>query len=181
MDKAHGGHFADHLAEQKIYNRLRRYVWWKGMRANVRRHCLVCVSRKAAGKAARPILVGRPVQHVGVDVLQLPPTVNGNRNVVVFMDYLTKWPEAFATADQTAETIARLLVEQIECSPNFLSTLMQKVCRLLKVKKLNTSGYHPQTDGLVEIFNSTLIKMMAKCASDKPMEWDRKLPYLLFA
>ena len=47
--------------------------------------------------------------------LQLPRTVNGNQYVIVFMDYLTKWPEAFAAADQTAETIACLFVEQIVC------------------------------------------------------------------
>jgi len=29
------------------------------------------------------------------------------------MDYLTKWPEVFAVHDQTAATIARLLVEEI--------------------------------------------------------------------
>ena len=29
------------------------------------------------------------------------------------MDYLTKWPEVFAVKDQTAATIATLLVEQI--------------------------------------------------------------------
>lgn len=115
-----------------------------------------------------------------------------NRYVVVFMDYLTKWPEAYATSDQTAKTNSTF-VEQIVChhgipqellsdrGQNFLSTLMQEVCRLLQVKKLNTSGYHPQTDGLVEKFNSTLIEMIAKCASDKPLDWDTRLPYLLFA
>jgi len=29
------------------------------------------------------------------------------------MDYLTKWPEVFAVPDQTAATIAQLLVEEI--------------------------------------------------------------------
>ena len=61
-----------------------------------------------------------------------------------------------------------------------MSNLMQEVCRLLKVEKLNTSGYHPQTDSLVEKFNSTLIEMVAKCASDKSLEWECKLPHLLF-
>lgn len=37
----------------------------------------------------------------------------GNRYAVVSMDYLTKWPEVFVTADQTAPTIARLFVEEI--------------------------------------------------------------------
>ncbi|MCG8624861.1 MAG: hypothetical protein MJE68_23040 [Proteobacteria bacterium] len=47
--------------------------------------------------------------------MKLPQTTSGNRYVVVFIDYLTKWPEAFAIPDQRAETIARLLCEQIIC------------------------------------------------------------------
>ena len=200
LEEAHGGCFAGHFSENKVYDRLRRYAWWKGMRADVRRYCrgcLVCVSRRGPGKGLRPplhpIAVGEPFHRVAVDVLQLPKTVNGNQYVIVFMDYLTKWPEAFAAADQTAETIARLFVEQIICrhgipqellsdrGQNFLSNLIQEICKVLQVKKLNTSGYHPQTDGLVEKFNSTLIEMIAKCAAEKPLEWDVKLPYLLFA
>ena len=200
MEETHGGIFAGHFAEKKVYDRLRRYVWWPGMRADIRRHCrgcLVCATRKGSRRTYKPPLtpipVGGPFHRVAVDILQLPQTVNGNCYVAVFMDYMTKWPEAFAIADQTAETIAKLFVEQIVCrhgipeellsdrGANFLSTLMQEVCKLLRVKKLNTSGYHPQTDGLVEKFNSTLINMIAKCSEDNPCEWDSKLPYVLFA
>ena len=49
------------------------------------------------------------------------------------------------------------------------------------MKKINTSGYHPQTDGLVERFNSTIQGMIAKSTDPNGMEWDRKLPLLLFA
>ena len=31
------------------------------------------------------------------------------------MDYLTKWPEVFAVPDQTALTIAQLLVDEVIC------------------------------------------------------------------
>lgn len=107
------------------------------------------------------------------------------------MDYLTKWPEAFAIPDQKAETIARLFVDHIVCQhgipeellsdrgTNFMSSLMLDVCNLLGVKKLNTSGYHPQTDGLVEKFNSTLINMILKSSETYPCEWDTKLPHLI--
>ncbi len=53
--------------------------------------------------------------HEIVDVIQFPPTYDGNRYAVVFMDYLTKWPEVYPTSDQTAETIAKLFVEKIVC------------------------------------------------------------------
>lgn len=39
LHEAHAGCFAAHFAEKKVYDRLRRGVWWKGMKADVRRHC----------------------------------------------------------------------------------------------------------------------------------------------
>ena len=59
------------------------------------------------------IPVGGQIDRVGVDVLQLPITKRGNKYVVVFVDYLSKWPEVFATQDQTTPTIAKLLVEEV--------------------------------------------------------------------
>jgi len=120
--------------------------------------------------------VGGPFERVGVDILEMPPTEKENRYIVVFMDYLTKWVEAFPTADQTSETIARLLVERVICQhgapkellsdrgPNLLSSLILDICNLMGMKKTNTTAYHPQTDGLVENFNSTLRAMIAKHA-----------------
>ena len=110
-----------------------------------------------------------------------------------FVDYLTKWVEAFPVADQCAETIARLFVNNIICrhgvpeqllsdrGANFLSELIQDICKILGTEKINTSGYHPQTDGLVEKFNSTLINMIAKCCEVNRHDWDQHLPFLLFA
>ena len=76
----------------------------------------MCASRSGSKKRCRPELQPIPVgpfHCVGVDVLQLPLTHDGNKYVVVFMDYLTKWAECFATPDQSALTIARLFVEQV--------------------------------------------------------------------
>ena len=56
---------------------------------------------------------------------------------------------------------------------------MLETCQLLGVKKINTSGYHTQSDGLVEKFNSTLISMIAKSCDVHDRDWDVRLPYLL--
>ena len=73
----------------------------------------------------------------------------------MFVGYLTKWPEVFATSDQTPLTIAKLFVEQIVCHHEvpaqllsdrgaaFLSHLLMEICELLGVEKLNTTAYHP--------------------------------------
>ena len=141
------------------------------------RGCLACASR-SVGRPVKPLLtpipVGGPFDPVGVDVLQLPLTQQGNRYAVVFMDYLTKWPEVFAVPDQTALTRARLLVEQVisrhgvpsqllsDRGTVFLSNLLRELCTVMGIKKVNTTAYHPQTDGLVECFNHTLTGMLAK-------------------
>lgn len=104
--------------------------------------------------------------------------------MIVFADYLTKWVEAFAVADQSAETVARLLVEEVFCrhgapaellsdrGANFLSELVAEVCKQLQIKKVNTN---------VEKFNSTLIGMISKVAEGPGRDWDGHLPFLLFS
>ena len=64
---------------------------------------------------------------------------------------------------------------------NFLSELIIELCSLIGIKKINTSGYHPQTDGLVEKFNTTLQGMIAKCSDRNITEWDKQLPFFFFA
>ena len=103
--------------------------------------------------------------------------------------------EAFATSNQQLATIALpayWLKTYIVCrhgvheellsdrGSNFLSDLILELCCVLGMK-INTSGYHPQTDGLVEKFNSTILAMLAICTDGSIIEWDKKLPFVLFA
>jgi transposase InsO family protein len=105
-----------------------------------------------------PIPVENAFNRHAVDCVGPFPLSNaGNRYVVVFTEYLTQWPEAFAVTD--APTIACLLVNHIitthgaprtllsDQGTNFLSSLVRSVCDLLNTKKVNTTAYHLQTDG----------------------------------
>ncbi len=107
------------MRDAKIYSELKRHYWWPGMRADIgrwSRGCLICATHsteRAIRPPLTPIPVNGPFDRVGVDVIQFPCSSDGNKYAVVFVDYLTKWPEVFAVPDQTAATVAGLLVEQI--------------------------------------------------------------------
>ena len=106
--------------------------------------------------------------------MELPTTDQGNRYVLVFQDFLTKWPLVYPMPDQKSLRISKLLVNEVipqfgvpECllsdrGTNLLSHLMTDVCKLLGIRKLNTTSHHPQCDGMVERFNQTLKTMLRK-------------------
>ncbi len=108
------------------------------------------------------------------------------------MDRFSRSPEAFRIPNKKAETIAKILVEQIVCrygcprtllsdrGGEFLNELADETYKLLNIKKLNTSGYRPQTNGLVEKFNHTLIQAISQYVSSNQHDWDEFLNYACF-
>ena len=117
---------------------------------------------------------------------------SGNKFILVICDYSTRYPEAVPLKNIETETIAEELGEFFarmgvpaeiltDQGSNFTSQLLKEVYRIMKIEPIRTSPHHPQTDGLVERFNSTPKSMLKKMAKDDPTEWDRWLPYLLFA
>ena len=125
--------------------------------------------------------------------MDLPRTVDGNCHAVVFQDYLTKWTLVFRVQDQKAIRLAKLLVEEVvpffgvpeallsDRGANLLSTLMKEICQLLGIKKLNTTSYHPQCDGMVERFNRILKAILRKQAATHGAQWDHYLHSVLWA
>ena len=107
-------------------------------------------------------------------------------------DYATRYPEAIPVKAVDAEHIAEELVrifawvgipEEIltDQGSNFTLQLLSEIYQLLHVHPIRTSPYHPQTDGLVERFNKTLKTMLRKVVAEDQQDWDKWLPYLLFA
>ncbi len=49
------------------------------------------------------------------------------------------------------------------------------------VHQIRTSPYHPEIDGMVERFNSTLKRLLRKLTQNDKVEWDKCLPFVLWA
>ena len=83
-------------------------------------------------------------------------------NVLVFQDHFMKHVLAYLTPNQTAKTIAKYLYQGYilifgalarflsDRGAYFMSSVIDEMCKILSMKKLQTIPYHPQTNGLVE-------------------------------
>ena len=134
------------------------------------------------------------MQIVATDIVgPFPKTDSGNVYVLVAADYFTRWVEAYAIPNQEAIMVATKLVDEMFClfsvpeqlhsdqGRQFESAVMQEVSRILQIRKSRTTPYHPQSDGLVERFNRTLLDMLATTVRKHPKEWETHLQKLCMA
>ena len=81
--------------------------------------CLQCTSVSGTGPGVgrpplQPIPVLKPFHLVGVsDIMDLPKTELGNKHVLVFQDFPSKWPMVFPIPDQKTTRDVDILVNQI--------------------------------------------------------------------
>eukprot|EP00731_Ephydatia_muelleri_P003764 Em0001g3764a len=138
--------------------------------------------------------VSRPLERIAMDIVgPLPVTERGNRYILVVGDYFTRWKEEYPMKDMEAQTVACILVNEFICRSgvpdtihtdqgrNFESKLIKELCQMLGIKKTRTTPYHPQSDGMVERFNRTLLNMLSIAVGEDEMSWDLQLPLLLLA
>ena len=190
-----------HLGIQKLQGKVKDRFYWPGWFTDVKawvRECVDCGSRKTQGKhPCAPLqssVTSRPFERVALDILgPLPETAAKNKYILVVGDYFSKWTEAYALPNQEAQTVAKVVAEQWVCrfgtprtlhsdqGRNFESNVFRELCALLDIHKTRTSPYHPQSDGLIERFNRTLLSMLSLFVEDNQLNWDSLLPYVMLA
>ena len=172
-----------------LYNVLSSQWYWDGMYTDCLKFCRSCPQcaivsggERNGKQSLHPIPVQRPFQILGLDIMDLPATERGNKHVVVFQDYFTKWPMVFPVPDQKTLRIAELLTKEVipfcgvpeavltDRGTNLLSHLMLDICSKLGITKMSTTAYHPECDGMVERFNRTLKFMLRKHADKFGMQ-----------
>ena len=108
------------------------------------------------------------------------------------MDYATRYPEAVPLKNIDTETVAEALLdlysrvgisEEVlsDLMTQFVSECMQEVSRLLSIRRLTTTPYHPICNGLAEKLNGTLKKMLRRSCIKQPRHWYRFINLFLFA
>ena len=138
--------------------------------------------------------VGHRWERVAMDLLDMSvTTARGNRYVLVMVDCFSRWTEACPLPDKTAHSVADAFFNQVVCrfgmpivihsdqGREFENKIMQELCILCGSHKTRTTPYHPESDGLVERFNRTLLMMLAMFAGKNREDWDDLLPAVMMA
>ena len=134
-----------------------------------------------------------PLELVHLDYLCLEPGKGLEENVLVITDHFTRYAQAYVTKTQTTQMTAKTLWDKfivhyglpkkilMDQGHNFESQLVADLCKLMGTQKVQTSPYHPQTNGQCERFNSTLINMLGTLPKEKKLEWINHIGMLVHA
>ncbi|KAI5154953.1 hypothetical protein ENBRE01_3467, partial [Enteropsectra breve] len=122
-----------------------------------------------------------------------PPSASQNKYIVIATDYASKWTEARALRNKSANAVAHFLIEDIfarhgppknirsDQGTEFVNSIFKKTTEIWNARHKLSSPYHPQTNGLVERTNRTIMEKLEKLVYNCPTLWDIGLPYALFA
>ena len=184
MTLAHESLMAGHLGIRKTIDQVVAEFFWPGVCGDVTRFCKSCdICQRTVQKGRVAVDIVGPIE---------PRSNNRSRYILTMMDYATRYPEAIALPSIETERVAEALVEIFsrvgvpnemltDCGSQFTSEIMKEVARLLSLQQLTTSAFHAQCNSLVERSHATLKQMLRRMCVERPKDWDRYLPALLFA
>lgn len=191
-----------HAAKTTVYEIMRKRWWWPNMKSDIETwlsHCQQCQLAAGADRNTHhspmhlPPVPG-PFARWHLDFIgELPTTANGNRWILVAVDYTTSHPIARAVPDATGEAIAKFIHEEIvmrfgcpaeivtDRGANFMSKVLAMYLGRIKLRHDFTSAFHARSNGKCERTNGILKPMLRKYVHGAIHRWDEFLPTAVFA
>jgi len=128
----------------------------------------------------------------GIDVIGAiePKASNGDRFILVTIDYFTKWVEAASYANVTRKVVIKLIKRELICryglpckiiidnATNLNNKMMSELCDEFKIQHYNSFSYHPKVNGAVESANKNIKKIIQKMVVTYK-DWHEMLPFAL--
>ncbi|KAG0435558.1 Retrovirus-related Pol polyprotein from transposon 17.6 [Dictyocoela muelleri] len=187
-----------HACKKVTYLCLINEYYWKNIFKDVSDHidnCLTCIQYRTYQPRFQKFRINLkgPFNKVQIDTIgPFPKTYNNNKFILVSVDLATRWVEARAVKNKSAQTVAKFLVEDIilrhgppeyiisDQGKEFSASVISNICKIFNSKKSYVSSYNPKSNGGVERLNQTLIHKLSKLCKNKWKEWDEFLPYAVY-
>ncbi|XP_074118946.1 retrovirus-related Pol polyprotein from transposon 412 [Sminthopsis crassicaudata] len=111
--------------------------------------------------------------------------------LLVIVDHLTSWVEAFPSGRATASTVSKVLLEQIiprygmveridsDQGTHFSAQVLQNLIRALEITWDLHTPWHPPSSGKVERMNQEIKWQLTKLSLETQLPWTKCLPLAL--
>lgn len=201
MKLAHDG-VSGHLGVRKTYHKILSHFYWPRLMKDVSNYCRTCHVCQISGKPGtdvkpaplQPIpVMEEPFSKVIIDCVgPLPKSKRGNQYLLTIMDVATRYPEAIPLRSITTKNVVRALIKfftqvglptivQSDQGSNFTSKFFQQVMRTLGIRQCLSTAFHPQSQGALERFHSTMKTMLRTYCMETGQDWDEAIDLLLFS
>jgi transposase InsO family protein len=198
LKEMHESPVGGHGGMTRTYKRLRHFINWEGMKRDVEEYiqkCEKCQKNKMTQHHTRlpltitdtPLVV---FEKCTIDIVgPFTPSMTGNRYILTVQDDLPKFLISVPMKEQSAEEVARTFVDNViliygvpqvilsDCGTQFLSEIFKGVCRLLGIKRIQTTSWHPQSNGSNERTHKELIEYIRNYVSSDLRNWDHWVKY----
>ena len=195
LNLTHSHKLAGHPGIQKTKDVIKKNYFWPGCSKDVEHYiklCHVCNVHKGVPNIPAPLerypTELYPFQVVSMDFLgPMPTTINGNKFLLVFIDYLTRWVEIVPCANRLASTVAEAIKSRIivnhstpevllsDNAPEFTGEIMTRLCESFEIKKVQITPYKPSSNGAVERANQKIKQVLRTLITPDDLEWDRTI------
>lgn len=190
-----------HAGVKRTYNNIKKYYFWTGMRKSVEDfigRCDDCQRFKHSKVHKEPLTVtttaSTAMQKVFLDLVgPIDNDLENNRYIFTLQCELTKFVEAYPIPNKEADTVARVFVNNFilrygiphevvtDQGTEFLASIFQETCKLLRIKTLKSTAYHHQTLGALENSHKSLGTFLRIYTSKFPNAWSSWVPYWCFS
>lgn len=196
----HDSPLGGHEGVERTFKRISEKYKWPKMRQDIKKYiekCDLCQRNKILKVNKIPLKITttaeKPFEQIFLDIVgPLPKTKNGNNYILTIQDDLTKTFIAKAIPEASAETTCKAFMEIGICvygvpkklvtdrGTNFTSKLFEHLCKLLRVEQVQTSAYHPQSNGALERCHRTLKEYLRSYVCENLNDWDDYLSQFCF-
>jgi transposase InsO family protein len=195
-----GGYFAGFVTTHKA---LQSGYWWPTLFKDAAFYAKKCDPCQKIGKPIsssamplHPILAQVPFEKWGIDFVGpiKPPSRNGRKwYILVATEYVTEWAEAIATKTDNADTVAKILYENIitrfgcpkelvsDRGTHFINSTIEQLLSKYMIKHRKSTPYHPRANGQTEKTNGILCKIITKTVQGSNTNWDQRVFDALWA
>ena len=202
LEEFHSSPTSGHGGISRTIRRIQRKYFWSTLRKDVKsfvKKCPSCQTNKLTRKKTKmPMQItdtsSCPFEKIFLDIVgPLTLTENGNKYILTLQDDLSKYSLAIPIQNAETETVAKKFVEYFiskfgipkslvtDQGTNFTSKLFQDLCKLFKITKLQTSAYHPQSNGALERSHQTLKDYLRHFIKPTQTDWDEWVHLAIFS